>query len=138
MESGSHSRKLLLSTASGRWILAPIPKVASTVLKRVAVIADGRTPPEHAVYGETRPALAVHHPDFLCLKSLSVNPGSTADKAALKLLVTRHPGERLLSFWHDKIFLSDPNYKLLNRVALSKLDLDEKNVCDFKTFLLYL
>ena len=138
MESGSHSRGLLLSTASGRWILAPIPKVASTVLKRVAVIADGRTPPEYAVYGETRPALAVHHPDFHCLKPPSMNPGSTADQAALKLLVTRHPGERLLSFWHDKIFLSDPNYKLLNRVALSKSDLDEKNVCDFKTFLLYL
>ena len=117
-----------MSTASGRWILAPIPKVASTVLKRLAVIADGRTPPEHAVYGETRPALAVHHPDFHCLKPPAVNLGSTADQAALKLLVTRHPGERLLSFWHDKIFLSDPNYKLLNRVALSKSDLDEKNV----------
>ena len=138
MESGSNSRGLLLTTASGRWILAPIPKVASTVLKRLAVIADGRTPPEHAVYGETRPALAVHHPDFHCLKPPAVNPGSTADQASLKLLVTRHPGERLLSFWHDKIFLGDPNYKLLNRVALSKSDLDGQNICDFKTFLLYL
>ena len=98
-----------------RWLLTPIPKVASTLLKRLAVIADGRVPSLSAALGETRPALIIHRADVHGLPSLNQLDSSIRDQLlndchAVRLAVTRHPGERLLSFWHDKLHLSDPVY----------------------------
>jgi len=58
--ASSQSRGLPLVVPEARWLLAPIPKVASTLLKRLAVIATGREPAELASVGETRPALVIH------------------------------------------------------------------------------
>jgi hypothetical protein len=79
-----------------RWLLLPVPKVASTLLKRLAVIADGRDPATLAVCGETRPALAIHRADLHALPSLSKLSHAEADALladphALRLAVTRHP-----------------------------------------------
>ena len=131
---------MLLESASGRWLLAPIPKVASTLLKRLAVIADGRQPPERAMFGETRPALAVHHPDQHGLKLIK-EPFSTEDESkeyGLRLLVTRHPAERILSFWHDKLYLFEPNYRELNHAIQVEFNRDQKEPCNFHDFLFYL
>lgn len=49
----------LLGVREVSWLLRPVPKAASTLLKRLAMLAEGRTPPEQAIPGETRPALAV-------------------------------------------------------------------------------
>ena len=54
-----------------RWLLCPLPKVASTLLKRLAVIADGREPYEGVTIGETRPVLAIHRPQVHGLLALA-------------------------------------------------------------------
>jgi predicted O-linked N-acetylglucosamine transferase (SPINDLY family) len=139
-EAESSPNTVLLESASGRWLLAPIPKVASTLLKRLAVIADGRKPPEQAMFGETRPALAVHHPDQHGLKLIneSLLREAKSKTYRLRLLVTRHPGERLLSFWHDKLYLFEPNYRKLNYSIQAYFSRDLSQPCDFDDFLFYL
>ena len=125
------------------WILLPLPKAASTLLKRLAVIADGRDPLALAVPGETRPALAIHRPDLHGLPSLGQLPAPQAqrllaDPHALRLVVTRHPGERLLSFWHDKLHLADPAYAPLNAAIQVSLRNQASDPCRFDDFLRYL
>ena len=123
---GALERSLVLVIAEGRWCVAPVPKVASTLLKRLAVIASGREPGERASVGETRPALAIHRSDVHQLPALAQlsqqqQEQLLADPHGLRLAVTRHPGERLLSFWHDKLHLADPAYAPLNAsVQLSR------------------
>ena len=51
----SNTSRASFVVGSARWLLCPLPKVASTLLKRLAVIADGREPYEGASLGETRP-----------------------------------------------------------------------------------
>ena len=61
-----------------------------------------------------------------------------ADPHGLRLSVTRHPGERLLSFWHDKLHLADPAYAPLNASVQSECGLDAASPCGFSDFLAYL
>ena len=133
----------VLVLPASRWILLPIPKAASTLLKRLAVIADGRDPAALAVLGETRPALAIHRPDLHQLPNLTQLPGDQreallADAHALRLAVTRHPGERLLSFWHDKLHLADPAYAPLNAAVQALRSRDRSEPCRFSDFVTYL
>ena len=126
-----------------RWLLTPIPKVASTLLKRLAVIADGRVPSLSAALGETRPALIIHRADVHGLPSLNQLDSSIRDQLlndchAVRLAVTRHPGERLLSFWHDKLHLSDPVYSPLNASVQVARGKDPLQPCRFSDFLTYL
>ena len=112
---GAMERSLVLVIPEARWCIAPVPKVASTLLKRLAVIASGREPEEKAAVGETRPALAIHRSDVHQLPALVQLPLESqqallADPHALRLAVTRHPAERLLSFWFEKLHLADPAY----------------------------
>ena len=84
-----------------RWLLCPIPKVASTLLKRLAVIAAGREPFEGAALGETRPALSIHRPQIHGLPALAqLTIGQQEqwrnDPHALRLAVTRHPGRAVV------------------------------------------
>lgn len=139
----ARSRSAVLALSSCRWLLLPIPKVASTLLKRLAVIADGRDPAALAVLGETRPALAIHRPDVHQLPNLTQLPGEQSeallnDPHALRLAVTRHPGERLLSFWHDKLHLADPAYAPLNAAVQALRSRDRGEPCRFSDFLAYL
>ena len=125
-----------------RWLLAPIPKVASTVLKRLAVIASDREPQSIASLGETRPALAIHRSDVHGLEILSSMPHEQQDQwysdpHVLRLAVTRHPGERLLSFWHDKLHLADPAYIPLNISVQSSRNRDRLIPCRFCDFLFF-
>jgi len=136
-------RNATLVVAECRWLLLPIPKVASTLLKRLAVIAAGRDPAELAVLGETRPALAIHRADVHGLPSFAALPTAEAeallaDPHGLRLAVTRHPGERLLSFWHDKLHLADPAYALLNQAIQSGHECASAEPCRFSDFLIYL
>lgn len=126
-----------------RWLVLPVPKAASTLLKRLAVIADGRDPASLAVLGETRPALAIHRPDLHGLPNLSELPADQrqellSDPHALRLAVTRHPGERLLSFWHDKLHLADPVYAPLNGSIQASHARSVSEPCRFADFLAYL
>jgi predicted O-linked N-acetylglucosamine transferase (SPINDLY family) len=137
------SREATLVVSDCRLLLLPIPKVGSTVLKRLAVIAAGRDPAELAVLGETRPALAIHRAEIHGLPSLATLPDSGAealltDPHALRLAVTRHPGERLLSFWHDKLHLADPVYEPLNQAIQSTRGRITTEPCRFSDFLTYL
>jgi predicted O-linked N-acetylglucosamine transferase (SPINDLY family) len=139
----SPGRDLPLVVADAHWLIAPVPKVASTVLKRLAVIASGRVPVEKASAGETRPALAIHRADLHALPSLThfsleQQAALLADAHGLRLAVTRHPAERLLSFWHDKLHLADPAYAPLNgSVQLMRCrSVDE--TCSFSDFLAFL
>jgi len=126
-----------------RWLLLPAPKVASTLLKRLAVIASGREPIATAAMGETRPALAIHRAEIHGLPSLaSLNPAQQehwlSDPHTLRLAVTRHPGERLLSFWHDKLHLADPAYAPLNASVQASLKASADAPCRFGDFVRYL
>jgi len=126
-----------------RWLLAPIPKVASTLLKRLAVIAAGRVPTELASVGETRPALVIHRPDvhgLTAFQQLSRDEQAawTGDAHALRLAVTRHPAERLLSFWHDKLHLADPAYGPLNASVQASRGKSSEEPCRFGDFLTFL
>ena len=137
------SRDSTLVVGDCRWLLLPIPKVASTLLKRLAVIAAGRDPAALAVLGETRPALAIHRADVHRLPSLSALPAADAelllsDPHSLRVAVTRHPGERLLSFWHDKLHLADPAYAPLNQAIQSRRERTGAEPCRFSDFLIYL
>lgn len=137
------SQSAVLALPACRWLLLPVPKVASTLLKRLAVIADGRDPAVLAVLGETRPALAIHRPDLHQLSNLAQLPGDQrdallADAHALRLAVTRHPGERLLSFWHDKLHLADPAYAPLNAAVQALRSRDRGEPCRFSDFVTYL
>ena len=132
-----------LALASCRLLLLPVPKVASTLLKRLAVIADGRDPAALAVLGETRPALAIHRADIHQLPNLAQLPGDQrdvllSDPHALRLAVTRHPGERLLSFWHDKLHLADPAYQPLNTAVQALCARERSEPCRFSDFVAYL
>ena len=103
---------------SAKILLRPLPKSSSTFLKRIAIWSEGRIPPVTAVPGEVRPALAVHRSDLNQLVSLSTASEQVVEQALhgddwLRLLVVRHPVERLLSFWHDKLHLMDPAYGAL-------------------------
>ena len=132
-----------LVSASARWCVAPVPKVASTVLKRLAVLADGREPTSTTAFGETKPALAIHRADvhgLPCLVDLSQEQQEhwLADPHALRLVVTRHPAERLLSFWHDKLHLADPAYAPLNasiQTARQRSGAEPCRLADFLSFL---
>ncbi len=132
-----------LVSASARWCVAPVPKVASTVLKRLAVLADGREPLSTTAFGETKPALAIHRADvhgLPCLADLSQEQQEhwLADPHALRLVVTRHPAERLLSFWHDKLHLADPAYAPLNasiQAARQRSGAEPCRLADFLSFL---
>ena len=73
------SRDATLVVSDACWLLLPIPKVASTLLKRLAVIAAGRDPAALAVLGETRPALAIHRADLHRLPSLAQLPALEAE-----------------------------------------------------------
>ena len=141
VQSLTASSTLLVGEA--RWMLLPIPKVASTLLKRLAVIADGREPFEGAAFGETKPALAIHQAQNHGLQTLSQlseadQESWTNDPHALRLAVTRHPGERLLSFWHDKLHLADPAYAPLNGSVQAARRKDQSEPCRFSDFLSYL
>ena len=132
-----------LVVGEARWLLCPLPKVASTLLKRLAVLAAGREPFEGAALGETRPALAIHRPQIHGLPALAqLTVGQQEqwrnDPHALRLAVTRHPGERLLSFWHDKLHLADPAYAPLNASVQASHGLDPSDACTFIAFLDYL
>ena len=132
-----------LVVANARWCLAPLPKVASTLLKRIAVLADGREPISTTALGETRPALAIHRPAVHALPCLADFPQSQqelwlGDAHALRLAVTRHPAERLLSFWHDKLHLADPAYAPLNISVQASRQLSVDEPCRFVDFLSYL
>ena len=132
-----------LLVGEARWMLIPIPKVASTLLKRLAVIADGREPFEGAAIGETKPALAIHQPQIHGLPTLRQLSDTEQelwrkDAHALRLAVSRHPGERLLSFWHDKLHLADPAYVPLNASVQGARGKDESEPCRFSDFLSYL
>jgi predicted O-linked N-acetylglucosamine transferase (SPINDLY family) len=134
---------LVLVVPRARWLLAPIPKVASTLLKRLAVIADGREPLAIAAFGETRPALVIHRPDVHGLQFWEQQPLADqdhwlGDPHSLRLAVTRHPGERLLSFWHDKLHLAEPAYAPLNASVQAGRGRDPAQPCRFADFLLYL
>ena len=139
----SPTSQAALVVESSRWLLCPLPKVASTLLKRLAVIADGREPYEGAALGETRPALAIHRPQIHALPALvQLSAGQQdqwrQDPHALRLAVTRHPGERLLSFWHDKLHLADPAYAPLNASVQGARRKDATEPCRFADFLTYL
>jgi predicted O-linked N-acetylglucosamine transferase (SPINDLY family) len=139
----ARSQSAVLALSSCRWLLLPVPKAGSTLLKRLAVIADGRDPAALAVVGETRPALAIHRPDLHQLPNLLQLPGEQreallSDPHALRLAVTRHPGERLLSFWHDKLHLADPAYAPLNAAVQALRSRDHREPCRFSDFLTYL
>ncbi|MFQ6540296.1 tetratricopeptide repeat protein, partial [Aphanothece stagnina] len=132
-----------LVVQGARWLLRPVPKAASTLLKRLAVLADGRTPPELATFGETRPALAVHHPSLHGLPSLAVLDPALTQQALhgedwLRLAVTRHPAERLLSFWHDKLHLAEPAYAPLNASIQQAAGEPAEQPCRFPAFLAFL
>lgn len=134
---------MTLVVADVRWLIAPVPKVASTLLKRLAVIADGRVPVERATAGETRPALAIHRADVhglpsLTQLSLDQQAALLSDVHALRLAVTRHPAERLLSFWHDKLHLADPAYSPLNVSVQLWRRRPIEETCRFTDFLIYL
>ena len=136
-------RSSVLVIPEVRWSVAPIPKVASTLLKRLAVIASGREPQESAALGETRPALAIHRADVHQLPALSQLPQQEqeqllADSHGLRLAVTRHPGERLLSFWHDKLHLADPAYAPLNASVQTAHGHETSDPCTFSEFLAFL
>ena len=136
-------RSSVLVIPEVRWSVAPIPKVASTLLKRLAVIASGRKPQESAALGETRPALAIHRADVHQLPALSQLPQQEqeqllADSHGLRLAVTRHPGERLLSFWHDKLHLADPAYAPLNASVQTAHGHETSDPCTFSEFLAFL
>ena len=140
---GALERSLVLVIAEVRWCVAPVPKVASTLLKRLAVIASGREPEERASVGETRPALAIHRSDVHQLPALAQlsqqqQEQLLADPHGLRLAVTRHPGERLLSFWHDKLHLADPAYAPLNASVQLSRGRDGAEACRFQDFLAYL
>ena len=66
--SASANASLVVERA--RWLLCPIPKVASTLLKRLAVLPTVRAH-EGAAIGETRPALAIHRPQIHGLPALA-------------------------------------------------------------------
>ena len=126
-----------------RWLLAPIPKVASTLLKRLGVIAAGREPLELASVGETRPALVIHRAEVHGLSTFAnlsqeQQQAWTGDAHALRLAVTRHPAERLLSFWHDKIHLADPAYAPLNASIQGSRGKHPEDPCRFGDFLVFL
>lgn len=134
---------LALVVPGARWLLAPIPKVASTVLKRLAVLASGRIPAEVATAGETRPALAIHRPDVHELTSFHLLSQEEQfswrnDVHSLRLAVTRHPGERLLSFWHDKLHLLDPAYVPLNSSIQQSRGKATDQACRFADFVRFL
>ena len=102
MNTASPLPGAVLNVPEQRWCLAPIPKTSSTLLKRVAVIAAGREPFEGAAIGETRPALAIHRAERHGLPAFSdlINEEQQRllqDPHALRLGVTRHPGERCSS-----------------------------------------
>lgn len=126
-----------------RWLLAPIPKVSSTLLKRLAVIATGREPVELASVGETRPALVIHRAEvhgLTAFEQLSQGDQDAwrGDTHALRLAVTRHPAERLLSFWHDKLHLADPAYAPLNASVQASRGKLPGDPCRFGDFLVFL
>ena len=143
MSSASHLQGAVLSVPEQRWCLAPIPKTSSTLLKRIAVLAAGREPFEGASIGETRPALAIHRADLHGLPAFSDLSSEEQqrllqDPHALRLSVTRHPGERLLSFWHDKLHLADPAYVPLNASVQTSCSNHQTEPCRFNDFLAYL
>ena len=136
-----HSNVLVIPDRG--WSLLPIPKVASTELKRLAVIAAGRKPLSTLAIGETRPALAIHRADVHQLPSLLQLPAAEKkrflkDPQALRLAVTRHPGERLFSFWHDKLHVCDPSYAPLNTSIQAASGLPIEEACSFEKFILFL
>ncbi|EDY37739.1 TPR repeat containing Spindly family protein [Cyanobium sp. PCC 7001] len=133
----------VLVVPEGRWLLRPVPKASSTLLKRLAVIAEGRRPPEQAAFGETRPALAVHHPALHGLTRLADLDPAALQQALhgpdwLRLAVTRHPAERLLSFWHDKLHLAEPAYAPLNASIQQSAGEPPERPCRFPAFLAFL
>ena len=137
------SRSNALTIGQSRWLIAPVPKVASTLLKRLGVIADGREPLVRAEVGETRPALAIHRADVHGLPAFADLPYELQeqwlhDAHALRLAVTRHPGERLLSFWHDKLHLADPAYAPLNASIQAARGRDSAEACRFPDFIVFL
>ena len=128
---------------SARLLVLPIPKAASTLLKRVAVIADGREPAVGASLDETRPALAIHRQAVHGLPCLDQLPAAEAkailaDPHWIRLGVTRHPGERLLSFWHDKLHLGEPAYAPLNASIQENGAGNPAEPIDFPSFLRFL
>ena len=132
-----------LVAANARLCIAPLPKVASTLLKRLAVLADGREPLSTTAFGETRPALAIHRADvhgLPCLADLSQEQQEhwLGDAHALRLVVTRHPAERLLSFWHDKLHLAEPAYAPLNASIQAARQRSGDEPCRFADFLSFL
>ncbi len=143
MRIGESVLSAALVVPACHWLVLPVPKAASTLLKRLAVIADGRDPASVAVLGETRPALAIHRADLHGLPNLSQLPPDLAqsllaDPHAVRLAVTRHPGERLLSFWHDKLHLADPAYAPLNGSIQASRARTATEPCRFADFLAYL
>ena len=129
---------------SCRLILCPIAKSASTLLKRLAVILQGQTPVWQSSTWESKPALAVHDRLINGLRTLA--DYSPQDRARIltssdwiRLAVTRHPAERLVSFWFDKLYLQEPAYQQLS--GLIQRESSEEPSVDspgFEEFLKYL
>ena len=135
--------KQALIVLGAKWLFRPIPKVGSTILKRIAILSDGRVPPEQASTFESRPALAVHDPNLHCLATLANSSLEVAHQALysqewIRLAVTRHPGERLLSFWHDKLHLKEPAYNPLNTSVQLSIKQSADGTCKFKDFIYFL
>ena len=86
-----------LVAANARLCIAPLPKVASTLLKRVAVLADGREPAMATAFGETRPALAIHRAEvhgLPCLAGLSQEQQEQSSAARSKPGATKSSQEQ--------------------------------------------
>lgn len=129
---------------SCRLILCPIAKSASTLLKRLAVILQEQTPVWQSSTWESKPALAIH--DRLINGLTTLADYSSQDRVRLlsssdwiRVAVTRHPCERLVSFWFDKLYLNEPAYQQLS--ALIQPDITSSsslNPPGFDQFLDYL
>lgn len=94
----------------------PIAKVASTLLKRIAALIEDRDPIIHATLWESKASLAIHNKElngFNLLADCTPSEQETILQSDqwLRLAVTRHPGERLLSFWFDKLYLQESAYQ---------------------------
>lgn len=145
MESSSSRWGLgaVYSVADGHLVMCPAAKIASTFLKRIAVIADGRQPPEVVNTNEVAPALSIHLPSEHCLLEMDAfqlqqKALSSSGQASVRLAVTRNPLERLVAFWYAKLYLQDPAYLWLNTSIGLAHGLDPGGSCQFDHFVNYL
>lgn len=132
------SRFIVASNAN--IVFNPVAKVASTAMKRIAALVEGRAPARQSTLWESKAVLAIHNNEFNGFRLLSdCNP---ADQATLlrsnhwlRLAVTRHPGERLVSFWFDKLYLQESAYQplaaMVREMSVGTPDSDAVTFADF-------